>query len=186
MYCQTCLIRTLLIRHFHSIRQGNLNTLKALSLTPMLNYPLNPSSRLVHSKISAYFNDELSGPDCTSYERSFECTCTFQSSISFSILNFRWRERKRRRKGTKGRLKYLVKINKMIHQEISFSSSVYDKKYNPMYFSFYIRMYFGVPSNVLSPNYIKHNIYQNFTWVVLVPWYTGPNYWFVELCRYRI
>ena len=62
-YSQTRLIRTLLIRHFRLIRPGNLKTLKALSLTPMLNYPLNSSPRLVH-KISAYFSDELSGSNC--------------------------------------------------------------------------------------------------------------------------
>ena len=54
----------LLIRHFRLIRRGNLKTLKALSLTPMLNYPLNSSPRLVHHKISAYFSDELSGSNC--------------------------------------------------------------------------------------------------------------------------
>ena len=43
---QTCLIRTLLIRHFRLIRWGNLKTLKALSLTPVLNYPLNSSENL--------------------------------------------------------------------------------------------------------------------------------------------
>ena len=40
-YSQTHLIRSLLIRHFRLIRQGNLKTLKALSLTPMLNLPFN-------------------------------------------------------------------------------------------------------------------------------------------------
>ena len=44
---------------------GNLKTLKALSLMPMLNYPLNSSPHLVHYKISAYFSDELSGSKCT-------------------------------------------------------------------------------------------------------------------------
>ena len=38
--------------------------LKALTLTPMLNYPLNLSPRLVHRKISAYFSDELSVSNC--------------------------------------------------------------------------------------------------------------------------
>ena len=64
IYSQTRLIRTLLIRHFRLIRRGNLNMLKALSITPMLNYPLNLSPRLVHRKISAYFSDELSGSNC--------------------------------------------------------------------------------------------------------------------------
>ena len=40
-YSQTRLIRTLLIRHFHLIRRGNLKTLKPLPLTPMLNQPFN-------------------------------------------------------------------------------------------------------------------------------------------------
>ena len=57
--------QTRLIRHFRLIRQGNLNMLKALSLTPMLNHPLNSSPRLVHRKISTYFSDELSGSNCT-------------------------------------------------------------------------------------------------------------------------
>ena len=60
-YCQTRLIRTLLIRHFCLICWGNLKTLKALSLTPMLNYSPISSPRLVHHKISAYFSNELSG-----------------------------------------------------------------------------------------------------------------------------
>ena len=63
-YSQTRLIRTLSIRHFRLIHRGNLNTLKALPLTPMLNYPLNSSPRLVHCKISAYFSDELSASNC--------------------------------------------------------------------------------------------------------------------------
>ena len=41
LYSQARLIRTLLIRHFHLIRQGNLKTLKPLPLTPMLNQPFN-------------------------------------------------------------------------------------------------------------------------------------------------
>ena len=57
-YSQTRLIRTLLIRG------ENLKTLKALSLAPMLNYPLKSSPRLVHRKISAYFSDKLSGSNC--------------------------------------------------------------------------------------------------------------------------
>ena len=40
-YSQTRLIRTLLIRHFRLIRQGNLKTLKPLPLTPMLNQPFS-------------------------------------------------------------------------------------------------------------------------------------------------
>ena len=40
-YSQTHLIRTLLIRHFRLIRQGNLKTLKPLPLTPMLNQTFN-------------------------------------------------------------------------------------------------------------------------------------------------
>ena len=43
---------------------GNLETLKALSLTPMVNYPLNSSPCLVHRKTSAYFSNELSGSNC--------------------------------------------------------------------------------------------------------------------------
>ena len=66
MYSQARLIRTLLIRHFRLIHLGNLKTLKALSLTPMINYPLNLSPRLVHRKISVYFSDELSGSNCIS------------------------------------------------------------------------------------------------------------------------
>ena len=66
---QTRLIRTHLIRHFRLIRQGNLKTLKALSLTPVLNYPLNSSTPLVHRKISAYFSNELRGSNCTLISR---------------------------------------------------------------------------------------------------------------------
>ena len=66
-YSQTRLIRTLLICHFGLIHCENLKTLKAISLTPMLNYPLNSSPRLVHRKISAYFSDELSGSNSIAY-----------------------------------------------------------------------------------------------------------------------
>ena len=66
-YSQTRLIRTLLICHFRLICQGNLKFLKALSLTPVLNYPLNSSPGLVHRKISAYFSNELSGSNCIWY-----------------------------------------------------------------------------------------------------------------------
>ena len=69
-YSQTRLIRTLLIRHFRLICWENLETLKALSLTLMLNYPLNLSPRLVHHKISACFSDELSGSNCIT-----NCAC---------------------------------------------------------------------------------------------------------------
>ena len=40
-YSQTRLIQSLLIRHFRLICRGNLKTLKALSLTPMLNQPFD-------------------------------------------------------------------------------------------------------------------------------------------------
>ena len=43
-YSQTRLIRTLLIRHFCLIRQGNLRTLKPLPLTPMLDQPFSHPS----------------------------------------------------------------------------------------------------------------------------------------------
>ena len=68
-YSQARLIRTLLIRHFRLI-QGNLKTMKVLSLMPMLNYPLNSSPLLVHHKISAYFSDELSGSNCKLFTKT--------------------------------------------------------------------------------------------------------------------
>ena len=62
-YSLTCFIRTLLIRHFRLIRQGNLKTSKPLPLTPMLNQPFNKTPLLVRHKIFAYFSDKLSGSD---------------------------------------------------------------------------------------------------------------------------
>ena len=59
MSSQTCLIRPLLINHFHLIRR---DPLKALPFTPMLNQPFNtPVSS------SQNFYEELSGSDCSQW-----------------------------------------------------------------------------------------------------------------------